>query len=335
MKSAMITLILACLSSVASYADVLSLQPDAPSAYTVVKGDTLWSISSKFLKDPWKWPQIWGMNKEEIKNPHWIYPGDTIVLQTINGQPHLSLEPAQVLSTIKLMPSIRGSLAEQTGIPPIPSSALDAFVKQPRIMAIGQLSNAPAIIDYQDEHIVVGASDEVWVQGDANDTQQWDIVEPGNEIIDPTDKKLLGYSANLVGKAHTLAQGNPFKVFIDSAISEITVGDKLLPARNKLRFNYVPHAPDLPVQGQILDTVGVLAEAGRFDTVLLNRGIQDGLTPGVVLAIYQPGSKKEGVTIPPTRVALCIVYRAFDKAAYAMVMDANASVETGYLIQNP
>jgi len=69
-----------------SRADEVQLKPDHPERYTVVKGDTLWDISARFLKSPWHWPKIWKIN-DRIKNPHLIYPGDVVVLRMVDGKP--------------------------------------------------------------------------------------------------------------------------------------------------------------------------------------------------------------------------------------------------------
>ena len=335
MKSAMIALILSCLASVTAFADNLVLQPDAPTRYTVVKGDTLWGISGRFLKDPWKWPKIWGMNRDEIKNPHWIYPGDVIVLELVNGQPHLSIEHSQNMPTIKLGPEIRASRLDNAGILPIPASVINAFATQPRVIDPATLANAPVIIDYRDGHIAVGAGDDVWAAGHAGNTENWDIVSSPEPIVEPGTKTILGYSVRVLGTGHTALAGDPMKVGIDTSTSEVEIGNRLIPQDNNIRIDYVPHEPDHPVLGRIIDTVDILAEAGNYNTVLLDKGLSDGLDPGTVLAIYQPGQQQDKISIPASRVGVCMVYRVFDKVSYALIMTTNRSVMNGYLVQNP
>ena len=69
------------------------LSPNAPQSYTVKSGDTLWDISGMFLKSAWRWPELWGMNLSDIKNPHLIYPGQTLYLDTSDGRARLSMRP--------------------------------------------------------------------------------------------------------------------------------------------------------------------------------------------------------------------------------------------------
>ncbi|WP_265583899.1 LysM peptidoglycan-binding domain-containing protein [Chitinimonas koreensis] len=129
-------------------ADELKLQDNAPERYVVVKGDTLWDISGKFLKDPWRWPQIWNMNRDEIKNPHWIYPGDVIVLDTSGGSPRLRLlgnkDTDGMRARQKLDPRIRVTQFEPQAAPAIPAQAIEPFLQRPLVVDEREFANARA-----------------------------------------------------------------------------------------------------------------------------------------------------------------------------------------------
>src|SRR5262245_65333419 len=71
----------------------LVLRPDAPDRYVIVPGDTLWGISTRYTDSPWRWPELWGMNREQIQNPHLIYPGMVLLLDRARGT--LSIGDAQ------------------------------------------------------------------------------------------------------------------------------------------------------------------------------------------------------------------------------------------------
>src|SRR5256885_12044433 len=88
----------------------LTLRADAPERYVVVPGDTLWSISQRYTDSPWRWPELWGFNKEQIRNPHLIYPGDVLVLDRARAR--LSVAGGAG-GTVKLSPRVRAeSLAK-------------------------------------------------------------------------------------------------------------------------------------------------------------------------------------------------------------------------------
>ncbi|MGZ5031574.1 MAG: LysM peptidoglycan-binding domain-containing protein [Usitatibacter sp.] len=279
---------------------------DAPDQYTVVKGDTLWGISGKFLKDPWKWPQIWQMNQDRIKDPHWIYPGDIIVLDRSGTYPQLSMGaggagaggagPSGGTSTeaasnvVKLEPRTRIETL-QNAVPSIPGSAIGPFLSQPLIVEAGGLDNAPAILATEESRVIIGAGDTAYADRiSSNDGVNWQVFRPGTALRDPETGELLGYEAKYVGDARVRRFGDPTTLEITKARQEINRGDRLTPARESSFPSYIPRAPDKLIRGTIMSVDGGVSEFGQFQIVTINRGARDGLEVGHVMATYRRGA---------------------------------------------
>ena len=140
-------LILAVTAVCASAAEPLKLVDNPPDRHVVVRGDTLWGISGKFLKEPWRWPEIWNMNREEIKNPHLIYPGQVVYLDRSGKTPRLRLgKPVKSGSgTVKLQPHVYSDPVQQA-IPSIPPNQIEPFLSQPLVVEQGELDTVPRIV---------------------------------------------------------------------------------------------------------------------------------------------------------------------------------------------
>ena len=277
---------LALLLAAPALADTLKLQENAPDKYVVEKGDTLWDISARFLKDPWRWPQIWNLNREEIRNPHWIYPGDIILLDR-NGK-RLTLIQGEP-QTVKLSPGMRASELGAEAIPAIPARVIHPFLAQPRVVDKGALDEAPFILGSNEERVVIGAGDDAFATGGPGGVTRWNVLRPGKALKDPESGEVLGYEVEYLGDARTLLEGAPQKIRITQSAQEIQPGDKLLEAADTTPFEYVPHAPEQEVKGRIVSAYGGMSDSGRYQTVVINRGSQDGLEPGHVLAVFREG----------------------------------------------
>ena len=140
MKSVQRAFTVGLLLSVTGLASAAVMLKDGhPGKYYVKNGDTLWDISSRFLEEPWQWPEIWQIN-EEIGNPHLIYPGDEIRLSYVNGEPRLSVkrgvqETVMSNGVVKLTPSVR-EIANDEAIPMIPASAIAAYLKDGLVVSL-------------------------------------------------------------------------------------------------------------------------------------------------------------------------------------------------------
>jgi LysM domain-containing protein len=279
-------LLLCCLSTHAA-ADDVKLQDNHPDRYVVVKGDTLWDISGKFLKDPWQWPRVWKMNRTEIKNPHRIYPGDVVVLDTSSGSPQFRLLRER---TVTLEPGVREEALEKAAIPTISPNIIEPFLSQPLVVDVNALNDKATIIGGPDNRLVLSPGTKAYVDKIAEgDGVFWNIYRDGKTLIDPITKEILGTEAIYLGDARVAQYGEPATTEIVRAKEEIFKGDKLLPAADILATNFVPRAPDEQISGHILSIYGGVAEAANNAIVTINRGSDDGLESGHVLAIYREG----------------------------------------------
>jgi LysM domain len=280
------------------------LAADAPSEYTVVKGDTLWGIAGKFLKDPWKWPLIWQMNQEQIKNPNLIYPGDIIRLDRealklslaaggaggASGGASGGSSAEAVANVVRLDPRVRIEPL-QSAIPTIPGSVIGPFLSQPLIVESGGLDTAPSIIATEESRVVVGAGDTAYADRiGTDDGVNWQVFRPGSALKDPESGEILGYEAKYVGDARVRRFGNPTTLEILKSRQEVNRGDRLAPARETAFPTYVPRAPDKPIKGAIMSVDGGVSEFGQFQVVTINRGARDGVEVGHVLASYRRGA---------------------------------------------
>ena len=278
-------LVLSCLS-LNSYADEIALQKNHPDRYVVVKGDTLWGISAKFLKDPWQWPKVWKMNRAEIKNPHRIYPGDVVALDNSSGTPQLRL----MHETVTLQPGAVEEPLAKEAIQTIAPSVIGPFLSQPLLIENGQLDNAPRIISSQENRLVLSPGTRVYVNNIKNGSNaHWNVYRPGEQLTDPDTKEVLGTEAIYLGDMNIARFGAPATGDIVRAKEEIFTKDRLVVSADEFKSSFVPHAPETQINGRIMRIYGGVAEAGPNTVVSINRGKKDGLEEGHVLAISRYG----------------------------------------------
>lgn len=330
------------------------LVANPPERHVVVTGDTLWSIAGKFLQEPWRWPELWQLNRADIQNPHRIYPGDVVILDTSGQKPRLRLGKGlsqsrrarnQYARTPRdVAPRVYDESVDQV-IPSIPSNVIEPFISHPALVEPEQEKAAPTIIAASENRVFLGAGDNAFAKGINDDTVlKWHIFRPGKPLVDPETKEVIAHEAFFLGSANLQRlDGDVATLLITNAKQEIGNGDRLMPARTPRIISYVPHRPDQEVKGRVISIYGGASEAGAGSVVALNRGQNDGLEVGHVLALYRTRTagaldeegKRQEVDIPPERYALVFVFSTFDKVSYALVMDASRSVIPGDKAVNP
>lgn len=290
LHNAIITLLAFTCLSLNVFADEIQLKKDHPHRHIVVKGDTLWDISAKFLKDPWLWPKLWGMNRDEIRNPHLIYPGDVVVLDLSGDSPRLRL----LQETIVLEPTVRVEALEKKAIETISPHVITPFLTQPLLIENDDLATAPRIIAGPDNRVIMSPGTRVYINEIKEENgASWNIYRPGEPLVDPDTKEVLGTEAIHLGDLNITRFGAPASADIHTAKEEIFVKDRLVIAPDEIRDRFVPHAPEQQVKGRILriygGVSGGVAEAGPNSVVAINLGKSDGLEIGHVLAISRYG----------------------------------------------
>jgi len=281
-----ITLLMFCCLSFNINAQEVALKENHPDRHVVVKGDTLWGISSKFLKDPWQWPKVWQLNRAQIKNPHLIYPGDVVFLDYSSGQPQLKL----LRETITLQPGAVIEPLEKTAITTIPLNVIAPFLSQPLIIEKDQLANSPRIIAGQDDRVVLSPGTRVYINKiEKGDGINWFVYRPNGNLVDPDTKEVLGVEATYLGDAKITKYGEPASADITKAKEEIFTKDRLVPSNDEVITSFVPHAPETNIAGRIINIYGGVADAGPESIVSISRGSADGLEVGHVLAINRYG----------------------------------------------
>lgn len=339
MRKTLLALLL--LTSAAVQAQV-QLKDGHPDNYTVVKGDTLWDISGKFLSKPWKWPEIWHANPQ-VANPHLIYPGDRLSLVYIDGQPRIMLDRGESRGTIKLSPKVRSTpMAE--AIPTIPLEAINSFLLSNRIMnTAAEFADGPYVVAGNAERVVSGAGDRIYVRGEVEDDAIYGIFRQGRTYVDPDTEEFLGINADDIGAGEIVAVEDEIGTMVlTRTTQEVRIADRLFPTEERaINSTFLPSEPKETINGLILDVPRGVSQIGQFDVVTINKGARDGLEIGNVLAVYKTGEtvrdrlNGDSVKIPDERAGLLMIFRTYDKLSYGLVLYASRQLSVLDKVKNP
>ena len=353
-----------------AWVDGESLEADAPETYTVVRGDTLWDISDRFLKEPWRWTEIWKYNPQ-IANPHLIYPGDEIALEYVDGKPTLVLtrngralplaagagaagtvgtgggaEPRLGAATpsdvTRLSPRVRvGSLND--AVPTIPGEAIRQFLVHPRVVDLDTIRRAPYVVGNEEGKLISASGNRVYARGAlTRDQTRYGVFRQSESLTDPVSGELLGYEVTHVADARLLNVGDPSTLAITDNRMETIAGDILLPVSSAgVPAAFEPRLPEIRGEGRIVSLVDAISQTGRNQVVVLNVGQRAGIEIGDVLAVETRGGSlidprgrggHERVPLPNTRTGVVMVFETFDKVSYALVMESTRPVRLGDIV---
>jgi len=344
------------------------LAPDAPDSHTVQRGDTLWGISGLFLKSPWRWPELWGMNLDQIRNPHLIYPGQMLVLEKVDGRARLRMGRAAASgvppeNTVKLSPRVRSELLDNGAIASIPLNLIGPFLTEAVVFDTNELAAAPRIVATQEGRVMASRGETAYVRGDLGGARDFRLFRELKPLLDPMTKEVLGYEGRYVGTAERVRDGSdaqgsdaqgsgargdgvavvPATFTVTNAKIEAVVGDRLSPVPQQDLVAYVPRAPGAPVEGRIVSIYGDGLRAGQNQVLALNRGKRDGMERGHVLALWRAGANVTDTTdaqrtpmrLPDERHGLLFVFRVFDRVSYALIFSVRDPVRAGDRFTQP
>ena len=333
------------------------LAPNAPDSHTVQGGDTLWDISKLFLKSPWRWPELWGMNLDQVRNPHLIYPGQVLVLEKIGDRARLRLAQSgsgAPDNTVRLSPRIRSNLLDNGAIGAIPLHLIAPFLTEAVIFNTDELNRAPRIVAAQEGFVAMSQGQLAYVLGDVQRSSGYRLFREPQPLYDIDTKELLGYEARYVGTAEFVRPGRSFDeggkpvvmpatVSIQSARMEVNIGDRLAPLPARDLAAYAPHHPNAPLSGRVLQIYGDALSAGQNQIVAINRGARDGVERGHVLALWRQGERQverlDGertvLQLPNEQNGLLFVFSVFERTSYALILSVNVPVFAGDSFTQP
>ena len=334
--------------------ETIVYEPEHPQTYIVQKGDTLWDISSHFLRDPWYWPEIWYKNPQ-VENPHLIYPGDELAIVYIGGEKRIQLsrrgDIGQALGSgglkiVKLSPRIRAQSIDAS-IPSIPIESIRQLLEKPLIIDEQELAKSAYVLDSRDNHLANAINDTLYVRNLDTTTGngRYQIFRPHKPLVDIASGEVLGYEALYVAEAKLEKRGDPASVRVTSSTLEILRDDRLLPIDNTtLERDFFPRAPKDNVQGRIISLLDAISQVGRYQTVVVNLGLRDNITVGNILDIQRVGKvvvdrneeeKNFMVKLPDERIGLVMIIRTYEKMSFGLIMAADSPVRLEDIVRTP
>ena len=337
-------------------AEKVVYEPEYPQAYIVQEGDTLWDISSVFLRDPWHWPEIWFKNPQ-VTNPHLIYPGDTLAIVYIGGEKRVQLlsrgADGSVLSQVsggmkivKISPRIR-SKSIDASIPSIPIESIRHLLERPLVIDLETLNRSAYVLASVDDHLINSVNDKLYVRklDTSSGNGRYQIFRPNRPLYDPVTQELLGYEALFVGESKLLLRGDPASVRVTNSVREILRNDRVLPMDNThFERDFFPRPPSTEVRGAVISLLDAISQVGQYQTIAVNLGVRDGVETGNVLNIHRVGKiipdKAEEdpafrVKLPDEKIGTIMIIRSFEKMSYALIMEAARPVSEKDYIKSP
>ncbi|MDA0145701.1 LysM peptidoglycan-binding domain-containing protein [Vibrio sp. RW] len=323
----------------------LTIKQDAPEAYVVVKGDTLWDISAMYLDSPWLWPRLWQVNPE-IENPHLIYPGDKLSLVWINGEPVLSLKPV-----IKLSPKIR--VSEKKAVPTVNEGLVLPYLQSDRLVDQQDIESAQRVLGTSDGKRFLSGEDRLFISGNQQH-QKWAIYR-SVETYQRQQPQVSMTSLRLVATARLKEVDAEYSSLqIETQLQEVLLNDLVLPElgvdQMKLSTTFYPAPSSAGQFANILGSLEGNQYSAKNQVVVINKGSKDNLRQGTMFTLSESGamvfgkqgkySYKESVAsnkvqLPSTSLGSLMVIRPYEYFSLALITQSTKPVSNEILAVSP
>jgi hypothetical protein len=308
--------------------------------HVVQKGDTLWSLCSKYYNDPWRWPRLWAANPV-ITNPHWIFPGDVIRLnQGAGGAQFPVPPPAPAEAPRSGMTSVNRVGADS-------GSAL--LLREVGFIEAKDLQDAAVINGSREEKIMLSSGDQAYLgypkKQPLRAGERYSVFETDTDhpVVDETTGKTYGYMVRIQGDlvVNQIAENDVARGTLVDTLVPIERGARVSPFVRQFR-RIEPRPSDVNLEARVISTFepNILLGSGHF--VILNRGSKDGVQVGNRTFVIRRGDgyratleawEKHDPNMPKEVVAEILVVDVRDNASVAWISRTSKELKVGEITE--
>ncbi|MBN2577049.1 MAG: LysM peptidoglycan-binding domain-containing protein [Deltaproteobacteria bacterium] len=309
-----------------------------PELHVVAKGDTLWSLCSRYFGDPWRWPRLWAANPV-ITNPHWIFPGDVIRLGEGGGaMPLAPSEPAEAprsgMTSVNRVGAERGNavLLRELG-----------FIESRDLEQAGTISGS------REEKIMLTSGDQAYLiypeKHPLRAGERYSVFETDTDhpVIDATSGKTYGYLVRIQGDliVNQIAENNIARATLVDTAQPIERGARVSAFVRQFK-RIEPRPSNVTLEARVITTFepNILLGHGHF--VILNRGKKDGVQVGNRTFVIRRGDgyratleawEKHDPSMPREVVAEILVVDVRDNASVAWIARSSKELKVGEITE--
>ncbi|PLX80453.1 MAG: hypothetical protein C0615_00825 [Desulfuromonas sp.] len=308
-----------------------------PQIYTIKKGDTLWGISERFIKDPYYWPNLWSHNPD-VPNPHFIYPGQKLAIYDDRIEV-VKAEPIEEPAVVETAPVENTGVVVEELVGGEPEEEIKIKVPGGGIGFIGadELKSAGRIVDGTDNRIILGEDSLVFVEMPDLDTvypgMNYSIFDLGDKIEHPKTGRNLGYQVFELGVLEIVdVNENVATARITSNVREILRGARITPYITPEKEIALKRARG-DISGYLIASKRGQTSLGQFDVVYADVGAEDGLETGNILYISRPRKASEqsltNKPLPDVLVGQAVVLNTTRNTSAALILKSANSIFKG------